>query len=155
MAVNPIPPDYPRIIPSLAISGAAKAIDWYGTVLGTTERMRMEGPGGTIAHCELTLGDGMIMLADEFPDMGFLSPETAGGPGNSSMVYVEDVDAVFGRAIANGATSIKEPADEFYGDRSAQFRDPFGHRWSIAAHVEDVSEEEMQRRMAEMMGESE
>jgi PhnB protein len=153
VAVNPIPEDYPRVIPYLAVSGAAEAIDFYTTVLGAKERMRM--PGDTpdkIGHAELEIGSGMVMLSDEFPDMGAKSPKTIGGSPVTVMVYVDDVDDVFTKAISNGATELRPVENQFYGDRSGQFEDPFGHRWYVASHVEDVSEEEMGRRMAEMQG---
>jgi PhnB protein len=151
MAVNPIPTDYPRIIPSLACKGASDALEFYTAVLGATLRYKMDGPGGIVAHAELTLGDSMIMVADEFPDMGFLSPASVGGTPVSLMVYVEDVDAVVADAIARGATELSPVSDEFYGDRVGRFEDPWGHRWSIATHVEDVSEDEMARRAEAMM----
>ena len=149
---NPLPDGYPRVSPSLAVAGAADAIDFYVNVLGFEERLRMEGPGGAVAHAELALGDSLIMLADEFPDMGFLGPKSVGGTPVHISVYVEDVDAVYAKAIEAGATPIREPQDEFYGDRSGHFEDAWGHRWGVATHVEDVSAEEMDRRMQEMMG---
>lgn len=150
--VTPIPDGYPRVIPSLAIAGAAAAIDFYEQVLGMTVRMRLEGPGGSIAHAELALGDSVVMLADEFPDMGFLSPKSVGGTPVNLMVYVEDVDATFARALEAGATALQPPEDQFYGDRSGQFEDPFGHRWNVATHIEDITDEEMARRAEQMMG---
>lgn len=147
MAVQPIPSDYPRVIPYLAVQGAAKAIDYYATLLGAKERMRMPGPNGTIAHAEIEIGDSMVMLADSNPEWGNRDPKEIGGSPVTLMVYVEDVDAVYQAAIDSGSTSEMEPKDHFYGDRAAAFADPFGHRWHIASHVEDVSEEEMQRRM--------
>ena len=152
MAVQPIPEGYPRVTPYLCIDGAAAAIDFYGTVLGTTERMRMPSPGGKIGHAELQLGDSVIMLSDEMPDMGAVSPKTVGGSPVTLSVYVEDVDDVVARAEQAGATVLTPVDNQFYGDRSGQFEDPFGHRWNIATHVEDVSPEDMGKRMAEMMG---
>jgi PhnB protein len=148
MAVSPIPAEYPRVTPYLIIKGASDAVDFYVDVLGAQERMRMGGPDGTIGHAELSVGDAMIMLADEHPDMGVVSPKTIGGTPVLIHVYVEDVDAVFARAIAAGATELQAVEDKFYGDRGGTFEDPFGHRWSIASHVEDVSPEEMERRAA-------
>lgn len=151
--VNPIPKGYPRVTPYLHVDGAAAAIDFYTQVLGATERMRM--PGDTpekIGHAELQLGDSVVMLADEFPQMGVVSPKKIGGSPVTLHVYVEDVDAIFDKAVEAGARALQEPADQFYGDRSGQFEDPFGHRWNVASHVEDVPPEEMQRRMAEMAG---
>jgi PhnB protein len=150
MAVQPIPEGYPRVTPYLNVDGAADAIDFYCKVLGATERMRLDGPGGKIAHAEIDLGGSVIMLADEFAEMGNKSPGTLGGTPVSLMVYVEDVDAIYGAAIAAGATEIQPIEDKFYGDRSGMFKDPWGHEWTVATHVEDVSEEEMERRMAEL-----
>mgnify|MGYP001455417450 CR=1 FL=1 len=150
MAVQPIPEGYPRVTPYLNVVGAADAIAWYAKVLGATERMRLDGPGGTIAHAEVGLGGSVIMLADEFPEMGNKSPATLGGTPVSLMVYVEDVDATYATALAAGATEVDPVQDKFYGDRSGMFRDPWGHEWTVSTHVEDVSEEEMARRMAEM-----
>ena len=151
-AVKAIPDEYPQVTPYLVVDGAAAAIDFYTKVLGATERMRMPGPGDTVGHAELQLGSGMIMLADEFPDMGAKGPKAFGGSPVTISVYVEDVDDVFGRAMAAGATEVRPVTDQFYGDRSGQFDDPFGHRWSVASHVEDVSPEEMAKRASEMAG---
>lgn len=149
--VKPIPDDYPRVTPYLIVQGASDAIDFYATVLGAEERMRMPGPDGSVGHAELVLGDSLIMLADEAPDMGALSPETVGGTPVTVHVYVDDVDAVFARAIAAGAKELQAVGDRFYGDRSGSFEDPFGHRWSVASHIEDVSPDEMARRAEEEM----
>ena len=144
--VQPIPEGYPRLTPYLCIDGAAKAIEFYTQVLGATEKMRMDGPDGKIGHAELTFGDSVLMLADEYPDMGFLSPARLGGAPVTLHLYVEDVDAVFEKALAAGAKSLRPLENQFYGDRSGQFEDPFGHRWNVATHVEDVDPEEMARR---------
>jgi PhnB protein len=150
MAVDPIPAGYPRVTPYLCCRGAADAIEFYIDVLGATERMRMPGDSPeSIGHAELEIGTGLVMLADEFPDHGFLSPHTVGGSPVTVHVYVADVDAVFARALELGATVARPVEDQFYGDRLGQFVDPWGHRWSVASHVEDVTEEEMARRMAE------
>jgi PhnB protein len=150
MAVKPIPDGYPQVSPYLVVDGAQKAIEFYTTVLGATERMRMPGPDGRIGHAELEVGDSLIMLADEFPDMGAKAPAAYGGSPVTISVYVEDVDATFAKATEAGATVVRPLENQFYGDRSATFDDPFGHRWTIATHVEDVPPEEMSRRMAEM-----
>ncbi|MEV4194794.1 VOC family protein [Streptomyces toxytricini] len=147
--MKPVPEGYPRITPYLCCDGAAEAIDFYVSVLGATERMRMPAPGGRIGHAELDLGNSVIMLADEHPDMGFRSPKSVGGTPVTLHVYVEDVDAVFAAAIARGARELRPVRDEFYGDRTGQIEDPYGHRWSLASHVEDVPEEEMERRARE------
>jgi PhnB protein len=151
-AVQPVPEGYPQVTPYLCVEGAGAAIEFYGRVLGTTERMRMETPEGTVSHAELQLGGSLIMLADEFPELGVRSPKAFGGSTVTMSVYVEDVDAVFERALQAGAKVLRPLEDQFYGDRVGQFEDPFGHRWSVATHVEDVSPEEMARRAAEAAG---
>lgn len=152
-AVNPIPEDYPRVTPYLHVDGADAAIEFYTEVFGATERVRMPGDSpDSVGHAELELGNSVVMLADEFPDMGALGPKSVGGSPVTLHVYVEDVDATFETAVRAGARSLREPADQFYGDRSGQFEDPFGHRWNVASHIEDVPPEEMQRRMAEATG---
>jgi len=151
-AVRPIPEGYPRVTPYLAIDGAAAAIDFYTAVLDAKERMRMPAPEGKIGHAELEIGESIIMLSDEFPDMGNRAPKSVGGSPVSIMVYVEDVDATFAKALANGATELRAVENQFYGDRTGSFEDPFGHLWHVATHVEDVSPEEMEKRMAEQMG---
>jgi PhnB protein len=150
--VKPIPDGYPQVTPYLCVDGAAAAIEFYTSVLGARERMRMPAPDGKLGHAELELGESLIMLADEFPEMGVQSPKTIGGTPVTISVYVEDVDAVFEAAVAAGATSVRAVEDAFYGDRTGQFEDPFGHRWSVATHVEDVPPDEMEKRAAEAMG---
>jgi PhnB protein len=150
--VKPIPDGYPRVSPHLSVAGAAKAIDFYKEVLGASERMRMEMPDGGIAHAEIQIGDSVVMVGDEMPGGTDPSPQTVGGTPVALFVYVEDVDDVFKRATAAGATTIQEPEDHFYGDRVAMFDDPFGHRWNIATHIEDVPPEQMEKRAAEAMG---
>ena len=149
--VKAIPDGYPRVSPYLCVSGGSAALDFYKSVFGATERMRMPAPDGRIGHAELQLGDSVIMLADEYPEMGVRSPRSIGGTPVTISVYVEDVDAVFNRAVAAGAKTLRAVEDQFYGDRSGQFEDPFGHRWSVATHVEDVSPTEMKRRAATAM----
>jgi PhnB protein len=151
--VKPIPDGYPRVTPYLIVDGAADAIEYYGKVFGATERMRMPAPGGKIGHAELAIGDSVVMLSDPWPDMVFLDPKAIGGSPVTISVYVEDVDAVFATAVENGAKRVREPEDQFYGDRSAVFEDPFGHRWSVASHVKDVSPEEMAAEAAKMTSE--
>ena len=152
MAVRPIPEEYPRVMPYLSIDGAGAAIDFYSTVLDAKERMRMGGPDGKVGHAELEIGDSVIMLADENPDMGNKSPTSLGGSPVSLMVYVEDVDATFAKALKAGATEVQPIEDKFYGDRSGSFEDPWGHQWHVATHIEDVSPEDMDKRLAELMG---
>jgi PhnB protein len=148
--VNPMPENYPRVTPYLIVDGAAAAIDFYTSVLGAVERGRLDGPDGKVGHAELEIGDSMIMLADEHPEMGAEGPRTVGGTPVTVHVYVEDADAVFARALEGGATSLQDVEDKFYGDRSGSFEDPFGHRWSVASHVEDIPPEEMSKRAAEV-----
>jgi PhnB protein len=150
--VDPIPDGYPRVTPYLCIDGASGAIDFYGKIFGATERMRMPTPDGKIGHAELLIGDSVLMLSDEFPDMGIRSPGAVGGTSVTLSVYVEDVDATFDRAVNEGATALRPVEDQFYGDRSGQFEDPFGHRWNVATHVEDVAPEEMAKRAAAAAG---
>jgi PhnB protein len=150
--VKAIPDGYPRVTPYLAVDGADAAIRFYATVFGATERMRIAAPEGRIGHAELQIGDSVIMLSDEYPDMGVRGPKSLGGSPVTISVYVPDVDQTFDRAMKAGATSIRAVENQFYGDRSGQFDDPFGHRWNVATHVEDVSPDEMQRRAAKMMG---
>jgi PhnB protein len=148
--VDPIPDMYPRLMPYLAVAGAGDAIAFYTKVLGATERMRMDGPDGKIGHAELQLGDSVLMLADEFPEMDVVGPRTVGGTPVTLSLYVEDVDATFAAALAEGARELRPVENQFYGDRSGQFEDPWGHRWSIQTHVEDVPPDEMARRAAAM-----
>jgi PhnB protein len=150
--VNPFAPGYPRVSPYLSIDEgqAAAAIDYYREVFGAAERMRMGGPDGRIGHAELTLGDAVIMISDSYAEMNILGPKAVGGTPVTISVYVEDVDATVAAAVAGGATVVREIEDQFYGDRSGQFVDPFGHRWSVATHIEDVAPDEMARRAAAM-----
>jgi PhnB protein len=150
--VKPIPDEYPQVTPYLCVDGAGAAIEFYREVLGATERARLAGPDGKVAHAELQLGDSLIMLADEYPELGIRSPKALGGSPVTISVYVEDVDAVFGRALQAGAKALRPVEDQFYGDRIGQFEDPFGHRWSVATRIEDVTPEEMARRAAEAGG---
>lgn len=145
-SVKPIPDGYSVVSPYLIIRGAAKALDYYKLVFGAKERMRMEMPGGAIGHAELQLGDSVVMLADEFPQMDCRGPESYGGSPVSLHMYVADVDAVVAKAVAEGA-KIKRPVqNQFYGDRTGAVVDPFGHTWHLATHVEDLSPEEIARR---------
>jgi len=146
-----IPEGYPRVTPYLIVDGASAAIDFYTSVLGATERMRMSAPDDRVGHAELEIGDSVIMLADESPEMDARSPRAVGGTPVSLHVYVEDADSTFERAIGAGATALQQVEDKFYGDRSGSFEDPFGHRWHVATHVEDVPPGEMEKRAAAAM----
>jgi PhnB protein len=143
---KPIPDDYPRVTPYLIVDGANAAIDFYSSVLGASERMRMAGPDGRVGHAELDIGDSMIMLADEHLEMDIRGPRTVGGTPVTLHVYVEDADGAFERALGAGAKALQPVEDKFYGDRAGQFEDPFGHRWNVSTHVEDVPPEEMSKR---------
>jgi PhnB protein len=138
-------------MPYLYIDGAGAAIDFYCSVLGAKERMRLTDPEGKVGHAELELGNSMIMLADQNPDMDVRGPRAIGGTPVGLHVYVEDADSVFERAVDAGAKALRPVADQFYGDRSGQFEDPFGHRWNVATHVEDVPPQEMEKRAAAAM----
>ncbi len=148
MAVKPIPDGYHSVTPYIIVKGAAKAIDFYKNAFGATELMRFPGPNNTVMHAEIKIGDSVVMLADEHESGPYRSPIAVGGTPISLMVYVEDVDTVFNQAVSLGAKSTREVEDQFYGDRSGNLTDPFGHVWTIATHKEDVSSEEMERRMA-------
>jgi PhnB protein len=144
--VHYIPKGYNAITPYLIIKGAAEAIEYYKKVFGATEVMRMPDPSGRIGHAELKIGDSHVMLADEFPEMDYRSPVALGSSPVSMLLYVEDVDSTVGQAVAYGAKILKPVADQFYGDRSGFIEDPFGHRWAVATHIEDVSPEQMEER---------
>jgi PhnB protein len=146
MPVNPIPDNYPRVTAYLIVEGADAAIDFYKSVLGAAERVRMGGPDGRVGHAELQFGDSVVMLADAYPEMDSRDPVAIGGTPVSMTIYVEDVDKTFAEALNAGARELQPLEDKFYGDRAGQFEDPFGHRWTVMSHVEDVSPEEMQKR---------
>lgn len=151
MAAKAIPDGYHTVTPYLIVKGAARAIEFYKKAFGATESFRFEIGGGRLGHAELKIGDSTIMLADEFPEMGVVGPEALGGSPVSILLYVEDVEGRFARAIAAGAVVKRPVADQFYGDRSGTLTDPFGHVWTMATHKEDLSTEEMNRRFADMM----
>ena len=144
--VKPIPDGHPAVSPYLIVNGAASALAFYGKAFGATERFRHSGPDGRIGHAEITIGDSVIMLADEHPEVGARGPGAYGGSPVMLHVYVEDVDAIARQAIAAGAKVVRPVQDQFYGDRSGSFEDPFGHVWHVATHVEDVSAEELSER---------
>jgi PhnB protein len=151
MSAKSIPEGYHTATPYLIINGAASALEFYKKAFGATELFRMDAPGGKIGHAEIKIGDSPIMLADEYPDMGYRGPQAIGGTPVSIMLYVEAVDTVFNRAVAAGA-KVKQPVkDQFYGDRSGTLEDPFGHIWTVATHKEDLSMEEIRTRAAAWM----
>jgi len=154
MAVQPVPQGYHALTPYLIINGAAAAVEFYKAAFGATERMRLDAPGGKLGHCELEIGGSVLMLADEAPGQNCRAPSSLGGTPVLLHLYVPDVDATLTRAVAAGAGAVVErPAEDmFYGDRNASIRDPFGHCWSLATHIEDVSPEEISRRMREKFG---
>lgn len=149
---RPIPEGYHTATPYLIITNAAKAVEFYKEAFGATELSRLATPDGKVGHAELKIGDSRIMLTDEWPEWDARSPQTIGGSPVVIMLYVEDVDAVVSRAVAAGAKLDQPVVDQFYGDRSGSITDPFGHRWTIATHMEDVSPEEMRRRATALFG---
>ena len=149
--VKPIPDGYNAAMPYLTCKDAGRALEFYAKAFGATEVMRMPAPDGRIGHAEIKIGDAVIMVSDEYPEMQIQSPQTLGGTPVGIYVYVADVDALNQRAIAAGASVERPIADQFYGDRSVTLRDPFGHRWFFATHKEDLSPEELQRRAAAAM----
>jgi PhnB protein len=148
--VKPIPDGYHSVTPYLIIDGAARALDFYKRAFDAKELMRIPSPHDKIGHAEIKIGNSVIMLADEHPEMDARSPSHFGGSPVSIMVYLEDVDKQFKQAIEAGATELRPVTDQFYGDRSGTLKDPFGHSWHLSTHKEDVSMEEMSRRMAAM-----
>ena len=146
MAVKPIPEGYHSVTPYLIIKGAADAIEFYKKAFGATELFRFPAPDGKIGHAEIKIGDSPIMLADEFAEMGYKGPRALGGSPVSLMLYLEDVDTVFNRAVEAGASVKEAVQDKFYGDRTGTLTDPFGHVWHVSTHKEDVSMEEMEER---------
>jgi PhnB protein len=153
-SVKPIPEGYRSVTPYLFVRSAALAIDFYKNVFGAKEKMRMPGSDGRIMHAEIEIGDSIVMLADEHPQSGVMSPQTVGGYSVGLHLYVEDVDTVVQKAIQNGAKALRPIKNQFYGDRSGSILDPFGHMWSVATHVEDVSPEEMRKRMNAAMSQT-
>ena len=151
MAAKAVPAGFERATPYLCVKGAGQAIAFYVRAFGAVETMRLAEPGGRIGHAEIRIGDSPIMISDEYPEEQVLSPATLGGTPVAIHLYVNDVDALVARAEKEGAKVLRPPADQFYGDRSASLLDPFGHRWMLATHLEDVSGEEMQRRYDALM----
>ncbi|MBC7900858.1 MAG: VOC family protein [Saprospiraceae bacterium] len=149
--VNAIPEGYEGVTPYIICKNAEGAIEFYKKAFGAVELFRIGEPG-MVGHAELKIGGAIIMLADEHPEMGALSPETIGGTPVTLMIYVEDVDTFTEKAVAEGLTVLKPVADQFYGDRSGYFKDPFGHQWSFATHIQDVSPDEMNQKAKEMYG---
>ena len=151
MSVQAVPKGYHSITPFMTVRDAAHAIEFYKQAFGAKEKGIMKGPEGKVMHAELVIGDSTIMLADEFPEFGSLSPQSIGGSGTGLHIYIEDVDSAFDRAVKAGAT-VEMPVDDmFWGDRYGKLRDPFGHKWSIGTHKADLSMEEMKKGMDEAM----
>ena len=148
--VKPVPDGYHNVTPYLSIKGAAAAIDFYKRAFGAIEVMRMPQPDGRVGHAELKFGDSYVMLSDEFPELQVVGPKTVGNTTVGILLYVDDVDKTVERAVALGATIKKPVQDQFYGDRNATLEDPFGHKWTVAVHIEDVTPEQMKERMAAM-----
>ena len=152
MATKPVPEGYRTATPYLIVKGAADAIEFYKRTFGATEIMRMADSQGRVGHAEIKIGDPVIMLADEHPSMGYRGPRTLGGSSVSILLYLEDVDSVFERAVKTGGRSLRPVADQFYGDRTGGVEDPFGYRWFIATHKEDLTMDEIRRRAAAQSG---
>jgi PhnB protein len=150
-SVRPVPEGYHSVTPYLAVDGAAEAIEFYKKAFGASEVMRMAAPGGKVGHGEIEIRGSRIMVADEYPDMGFRSPKAYGGTPVTLHLYVENVDAVARQAVAAGAKELRPVKDQFYGDRSGTFEDPYGHVWHISTHREDMPAEELRRRADEAM----
>ncbi|MEO8432105.1 MAG: VOC family protein [Acidobacteriota bacterium] len=148
--VKAVPEGYHAVTPYLIIDGAAAAIDFYKKVFGAVEVMRLPGPDGRLGHAEITIGDSHVMMADENPDMNVRAPKSVGGSPISLLLYVDNVDQTVERAVAAGAKLVRPVEDKFYGDRMGGIEDPFGHQWYVGTHIEDVSPEEMEKRMAAM-----
>ena len=151
MTVQAVPTGYHTLTPYMTVRDAARAIEFYKQAFGAVERGAMKGPDGKIMHAELIIGDSIVMLADEQPQFGALSPQSTGGAGMGLHIYVEDVDSAFDRAVKAGANVEMPVSDMFWGDRYGKLADPFGHKWSIATHKADLSAEEMERGMKAMM----
>ncbi len=149
--VNPIPEGFHTVTPYLCVKDATRAIEFYKKAFGATEVMHLVDPSGKIGNAQIQIGDSMVMLADEFPEMGFLSPQSLGGSPVSISLFVEDADALASQAIAAGAKVLRPVADQFWGERFGKFEDPFGHIWNIQTRTEEVSPEEMQRRYDELL----
>jgi PhnB protein len=149
--VAPIPAGYHSVTPYLVLRGAVKAIDFYKQAFGAKEKLRMTGPDGKIAHAEISIGNSIVMMGDEMPQMGATAPQTIGGTASGLFIYTKDVDALYAKAMSAGCSSEQPPTDMFWGDRYAKLVDPFGHKWSMATHVEDLSPKEMAKRGAAAM----
>jgi len=148
--VQPVPAGYHNVTPYLIVRNAAAAIEFYKKAFNAAELMRFPGPGGKIMHAEVKIGDSPVMLADEMPEEGYVGPQTLGGVGVSIMLYVDDVDKQFAQAVSAGATAKRPVKDQFYGDRSGTLVDPFGHVWTLGTHKEDLSMDEVRKRMEKM-----
>lgn len=154
MAVSKIPAGYHTATPYLLVRGGAEALDYYRRAFGAVELFRMAGPDGRLGHAEFRVGDSPIMVADEHPEHGFVGPQTLGGSGVSLLLYVDDVDSAFTRALEAGGELLRPVKDQFYGDRSGTLRDPFGHVWTLATRIEDVPPEELEARARAAMSQS-
>ncbi|MEX2026706.1 MAG: VOC family protein [Pirellulaceae bacterium] len=151
MPVSPIPAGYHSVTPYLIVSDGKRAIEFYKHAFGATEVLRLQSPDGKIGHAEVKIGDSHVMLADEFPEMGAKSPQSIGGTPVGFCIYLANVDAAFDKAVAAGGKVERPVQDQFYGDRSGTIIDPFGHKWTLATHIEDVPQAEVERRFAAMM----
>ncbi|MCA9061716.1 MAG: VOC family protein [Planctomycetaceae bacterium] len=151
--VRPIPQGYHSITPYLLIRGASDAIEFYKRAFGAVEILRLQAPDGTVGHAEIRIGDSHVMMADEVAEMDYLGPQSRGGTTVSLLLYTDDVDALFAKALEAGATELKPLCDQFYGDRSGTVTDPWGHIWTVATHIEDLTPDEINQRFVELFGE--
>jgi PhnB protein len=152
MSVKPKPDGYHSVTPYLIVKGAAEALDFYKSGFNAFEKLRLLDPdSGVVSHAEIMIGDSVVMLSEEFPERGFKGPETLGGASGSFLIYVEDVDSLFKKAIQAGAKEMRPVQDQFYGDRSGTLKDPYGHVWTLATHMEDLSDEQIDKRFEEFM----
>lgn len=152
MPTPAIPPGYHSVTPYLFVKGAREALDFYGRAFGAKVTLALDMPDGSLGHAEIQIGDSIVMLGEESLPHGAKSPTTLGGTATSLMVYLKDVDSAFARALAAGAIELRPLADQFYGDRTGTFQDPFGHHWTLATHIEDVPPDEIARRVAKLYG---
>ena len=152
-SVPPVPEGYHSITPYIVVDDAAKAIEFYAAAFDASERMRLPMPDGRLGHAEINIGDSIMMLSDEFPEMGFQGPKAIGGCPTHFLIYIPNVDEAFQKAVEAGCEVVRPVADQFYGDRSGMVKDPFGHVWTLSTHIEDVSMEEIHARMKQSAGE--
>lgn len=152
MTVKAIPEGFHSLTPYLIVKDAKSALTFYQKAFNAQAELELNTPDGGVAHAELKIGNSYLMLTEEFPDMGFVGPQTLGGAGVSIMLYTEDAESLYEQAIEQGCEVMRPMMDQFYGDRAGTLKDPYGHVWTVGMHVEDLTQEELIKRMAECMG---